>query len=64
MFKYCKGCRTRKDRNCFAPNARICTDCRTKRTVERRHYLTAWRKANGAQAQRQRRAGATPVART
>lgn len=52
-MKYCKGCKIRKDYSHFAPNARLCADCRAKRADERRQYLAAWRKAKGAQAQRE-----------
>lgn len=52
IMKYCKGCRTRKDYTHFSPNARLCADCRTEKAEERRQYLAAWRKANGAATQR------------
>lgn len=51
-MKYCKGCRTRKEYSHFGPGARLCTACQAARTEQRRQYLAAWRKANGAAAQR------------
>lgn len=51
-MKYCKGCRTRKDYTHFAPNARLCTECRAKRDEARRRYLANWRRQHGAAAQR------------
>lgn len=52
-MKYCRSCQTKKPVDSFSPHARLCADCQAKRTDERRQYLAAWRKVNGAAAQRE-----------
>lgn len=55
-MKYCMSCRTRKERSHFAPNHRLCADCRAEKAEERRQQLVDWRRQHGASKQRQWRA--------
>ena len=52
-MKFCRSCQARKPLDGFALGKRHCDQCVQRSAEQRRQYLAAWRKAKGAQAQRE-----------